>query len=186
MELKKLNKPYQGAVQKVMTARTPVLLLTFPSTFLPPHPSSPDLASSDFHFFTHLEQFLAGWRMSNSADEKTFKDWFSELAADFYDADINKLVTPFNLCLDNHWNNLECDLRVTSNFLTFLTPWPESGSELYQLSVRLLSAKLVPTFPADTVCRVVSSADPCCLILGFLDRSCYYCFHVAPQLYSRG
>jgi hypothetical protein len=32
---------------------------------------------------------------------------------------------------------------------------------------------------------VVSAADPPGLILGFLDRSRYYFFQVAPQLYSR-
>jgi hypothetical protein len=48
-----------------------------------------------------------------------------------------------------------------------------------------MSAKLVPTF-ADRGCRVVSATDPHGRILGFLDRSRYYFFRVAPQLYSRG
>jgi hypothetical protein len=42
----------------------------------------------------------------------------------------------------------------------------------------------VPTF-VDR-CRVVSMTDPYGRILGFLDRSHYYFFQVAPQLYSRG
>jgi hypothetical protein len=42
-----------------------------------------------------------------------------------------------------------------------------------------------PTF-ADRGCRVVSATDPHGRILGFLDRSRYYFFQVAPQLYSRG
>jgi hypothetical protein len=33
---------------------------------------------------------------------------------------------------------------------------------------------------------VVSATDPHGRILGFLDRSRYYFFQVAPQLYSRG
>jgi hypothetical protein len=61
------------------------------------------------------------------------------------------------------------------------TPWPQSASELYRPSGSLLSAKLVPTF-ADGECRVVSATDPYCRILGFLDRSRYYFFQVAPQL----
>jgi hypothetical protein len=65
------------------------------------------------------------------------------------------------------------------------TPWPESASELYRPRDRLLSAKLVPTF-ADMGCHVVSVTDLYCRILGFLDRSCYFFFQVAPQLYSRG
>jgi hypothetical protein len=44
-------------------------------------------------------------------------------------------------------------------------------------------AKLVPTF-ADSGCRVVSTTDPHDRILGFLDRSRYCFFQVAPQLYS--
>jgi hypothetical protein len=48
-----------------------------------------------------------------------------------------------------------------------------------------MSAKLVPTF-ADRECRVVSATDRHGRILGFLDRSRYYFFQVALQLYSRG
>jgi hypothetical protein len=48
-----------------------------------------------------------------------------------------------------------------------------------------LPAKLVPTFD-DRGCHVVSVTDPYCHILGFLDRSRYFFFQVAPQLYSRG
>jgi hypothetical protein len=44
---------------------------------------------------------------------------------------------------------------------------------------------LVPTF-ADRGCRLVSATDPQGYILGFHDRSHYYFFQVAPQLYSRG
>jgi hypothetical protein len=65
------------------------------------------------------------------------------------------------------------------------TPWPESASELYQPSYRRLSAKLVATF-VDRRCNVVSVADPYCRILFFIDRSRYFLFQAAPQLYSRG
>jgi hypothetical protein len=58
-------------------------------------------------------------------------------------------------------------------------------SELYRPCDRRLSAKLVPTF-TDTGCHVVSATDPYGRILGFLDRSRYFVFQVAPQLYSRG
>jgi hypothetical protein len=47
-----------------------------------------------------------------------------------------------------------------------------------------MSAKLVPTF-ADRGYPVVSATDPHGCILGFLERSRYYFFQVAPQLYSR-
>jgi hypothetical protein len=66
-----------------------------------------------------------------------------------------------------------------------LTPWPESASELYRPSDHPLSAKLVSTF-ADRGCYIISVTDPYGRILGFLDRSRYFFFQVAPQLYSRG
>jgi hypothetical protein len=50
---------------------------------------------------------------------------------------------------------------------------------------RRLSAKLVPTF-TDRGCYVVSVTDPHGRIRGFLDRSRYFFFQVAPQLYPRG
>jgi hypothetical protein len=65
------------------------------------------------------------------------------------------------------------------------TPWPESANELHQPSDHRLSAKLVPIF-ADRGCHVVSVTDPYGRILGFLDRSRYFVFQVAPRLYSRG
>jgi hypothetical protein len=65
------------------------------------------------------------------------------------------------------------------------TPWPWSAREICRQSDRYLSAKLVPTF-ADRGYHVVSVTDPYGRILGFLDRSCYFFFQVAPQLYSWG
>jgi hypothetical protein len=65
------------------------------------------------------------------------------------------------------------------------TPWPLSASELYQPSDRLLLAKLVPTF-AGRGCCVVSSMNPHCRIIGFIDRSRYHFFQAAPQMYLRG
>jgi hypothetical protein len=47
---------------------------------------------------------------------------------------------------------------------------------------RRLSAKLVQTF-ADRVCHVVSVMAPYGRILSFPDRSRYFFFQVAPQLY---
>jgi hypothetical protein len=43
----------------------------------------------------------------------------------------------------------------------------------------------MPTF-ADKGCHVFSVTNPYCRNLGFLDRSRYFFFQVAPQLYSRG
>jgi hypothetical protein len=65
------------------------------------------------------------------------------------------------------------------------TSWRQSASELYRPSDRRLSAKLVPTF-ADKESRVVSATDLYGRIRGFIDRSSYFFFQVAPQLYLRG
>jgi hypothetical protein len=62
---------------------------------------------------------------------------------------------------------------------------PESASELYRLIDLHFSAKLVPTF-VDWGCHVIGVTNPYDSILGFLGRSRYYFFQVAPQLYSRG
>jgi hypothetical protein len=48
-------------------------------------------------------------------------------------------------------------------------PRPESAGELYQLSGRRLSAKLVPTYVVSW-CRVVSVTNPYGRNLGFVDR----------------
>jgi hypothetical protein len=56
---------------------------------------------------------------------------------------------------------------------------------IYRPSDRRLSAMLVPIF-ADRGCHVVSVTDPYGRTLGFLDRSRYFFFQVAPQLHSRG
>jgi hypothetical protein len=78
------------------------------------------------------------------------------------------------------WPHLTVSFETTKK-----TPWPQSASKLYWLSDRYLSAKLVPAF-ADRGCNVVSVMDPYGCILGFLDRSSYFFFQAAPQLYSQG
>jgi hypothetical protein len=58
--------------------------------------------------------------------------------------------------------------------------WPESASELYWLSDRRLSAKLMSTY-AYIGCYVVSVTDPYGRIYCFLDRSRYFFFQVAER-----
>jgi hypothetical protein len=82
----------------------------------------------------------------------------------------------------------ECQVWIPDETLSrghLLAPWPESESEPYRQNDRRLSAKLMPTF-ADRWCCVVSTTDLYDRILGFPDRSRYFFFQVAPQLYSRG
>jgi hypothetical protein len=66
---------------------------------------------------------------------------------------------------------------------TKLTPWPQSANELYR---PLLVSEVSANFFADRGCHVVSVTNPYGRNFRFLDRSSYYFFQVAPQLYSRG
>jgi hypothetical protein len=70
--------------------------------------------------------------------------------------------------------------RPTCAYLCSVTLQSTSGP--YISSDRRLSAKLVPTF-ADRGCHMVSAANPPRHNFDFLDRSRYYFFQVAPQLY---
>jgi hypothetical protein len=64
---------------------------------------------------------------------------------------------------------------------------PPSANDCAHASVEghLNTAKLVPNF-ADRGCDVDSFTNTFGRILGFLHRSRYFFFQVAPQLYSRG
>jgi hypothetical protein len=63
------------------------------------------------------------------------------------------------------------------------TPWSESASELYQPNDTRLSAKCQLLWIEG--CSVASETDPYGRNLGFLDRSRYFFFQLAPELYSR-
>jgi hypothetical protein len=100
-------------------------------------------------------------------------------------------------CIGNFWNlvlNIFSQTRDKLQHNFRVMNWSVSQASIQSLreklqlsgpSNRRLPAKLVPTF-ADRGCRVVSATDPHSRILGFLDRSRYYFFQVAPQLYSQG
>jgi hypothetical protein len=88
-----------------------------------------------------------------------------------------------NLSYKNILTNLDPNHKLLPNSFTIISKTkqrtPLSGS--YRPSDRRLSAKSVPTF-ADRECHIVSVMDPDCRILGFLNRSHYFFFQVAPQL----
>jgi hypothetical protein len=93
-------------------------------------PCSPDLASSDFRLFTHLEQFMGGTRMRSDEEmKKMVKDWFNALAAEFYVAATQKLVTRYK-CLNLHGDYAEKLFKVCSNdeFFFILFSYVSSSS----------------------------------------------------------
>jgi hypothetical protein len=81
--------------------------------------------------------------------------------------------------------------KLGNNYMLFWTKTKQTNNSVARIrertipSDRRLLAKLVPTF-VDRGCHVVRMTHPYGHILGFLDRSRYYFFQVAPQLYSRG
>jgi histone-lysine N-methyltransferase SETMAR len=77
------------------------LLTSFVWDIVTHSPYSPDLAPSDYHFFTKLKEFLGGKRFSNDQEvEKAVKKWLKELAVEVYDTGIQKLVPRLQKCLD--------------------------------------------------------------------------------------
>jgi hypothetical protein len=53
-----------------------------------------------------LKQFWGGTRIVSDEEVKKVTNWFNGLAADFYDAGINKLVTRYK-CLNLHGDYVE-------------------------------------------------------------------------------
>jgi histone-lysine N-methyltransferase SETMAR len=50
-------------------------------------PYSPELAPSDFHFFLHLNKYLAGKKFDDDDElQEEVMTWFRWQAADFYDS----------------------------------------------------------------------------------------------------
>lgn len=93
-----------------------LLLADFAWNIFFPSPYSVDLVPNDFHLFAHLRQLLGVMHVgSNEEVRKTVEDWFSELAADLYDAGIQKLVTWYNKCLNRHGHYVEKRVKVCSN-----------------------------------------------------------------------
>jgi hypothetical protein len=45
--------------------------------------------------------------VSDGEVKKMVKDWFNGLAADFYDASVQKLVTQYSKCLNLHGDYVE-------------------------------------------------------------------------------
>jgi hypothetical protein len=66
------------------------------------------LASSDFHLFPKLKEFLGGRRFKSDEEVKDdVKEWLNGLAAEVYDEGIQKLVTRYDKCLNDGDNYVE-------------------------------------------------------------------------------
>jgi hypothetical protein len=61
----------------------------------------PDLATSDFHLFPKLKEFLVGRRFKSDETMKdAVKEWLNGLAVEVCDEGIQKLVTRYDKCLN--------------------------------------------------------------------------------------
>jgi hypothetical protein len=58
--------------------------------------------------FLHLKTFLGGWLFHKDKKVKeAVNTWFASQAASFYDAEIQKLVPPYDKCLNSGGNYVE-------------------------------------------------------------------------------
>jgi len=68
-----------------------------------PHPSySPDLSSTDYHFFQKLDHFLSGKFLKNKDSPKqVFQEFLAYRTSDFYQTGILKLVSRWEKCIQS-------------------------------------------------------------------------------------
>ena len=67
-----------------------------------PHPPySPDLLSTSYHFFKHLNNFLQGKCFHNQHEaENAFQEFIKSWSMDFYAIGVNKLISHRQRCVD--------------------------------------------------------------------------------------
>jgi len=73
------------------------------------HPAySPDLAPSDFHLFTFLKTYMGGKKFQTDKEvkQKVLK-WTKEMAGEFYEEGIKKLVPRLTKCIEREGDYVE-------------------------------------------------------------------------------
>lgn len=71
-------------------------------------PYSPDLAPSDFHLFPELKRHLGGKRFENEDElKREVEQWLTEMAAEWYDAGLKKLLPRYQKCLEKDGDYVE-------------------------------------------------------------------------------
>ena len=73
------------------------------------HPAySPDLAPSDYHLFTSLKMHMGGKKFSTDEEVKVeVKNWAKEVAAEFFDQGIKKLIPRLTTCIERDGDYVE-------------------------------------------------------------------------------
>ncbi|KAL4143874.1 hypothetical protein QTP88_006129 [Uroleucon formosanum] len=70
-------------------------------------PYSPDLAPSDYHLFTSLKKHMGGKKFSTDEEVKAVDKWSKKMAAEFYKADIKKLICRITTCIERNGDYVE-------------------------------------------------------------------------------
>jgi hypothetical protein len=80
-------------------------------------PYSLGLAPSDYHLFTHLQNWIGSQRFNNNEElMRGAKIWLSSQAADFFDTGIQKLIPRYYKCLSSGGDCVEKELKFLSIF----------------------------------------------------------------------
>lgn len=121
--LEKLRRAIQNKQRGMLTKRvcllhdnatphtdlaTKRLLDTFGWDILCHPPHSPDLALSDHHLFPKLKEDLGGKTFDDDGEvEEYVNTWLHDLAANFYDDGIKKLIGRYTKCLEINGDYVE-------------------------------------------------------------------------------
>ena len=84
-----------------------------------------DLLSMNYHFFKHLDKFLRGKCFHNQQEEENaFQEFIEFWSMDFYLTGINKLISPWQKCVDCNGSYLinEDVFEPSYNDLKFMVP----------------------------------------------------------------
>jgi hypothetical protein len=65
------------------------------------------MAPSVFHLFPPLKEFLSGRRFKSNEEVRDVKQWLNGMAAEVYDAGVQKLVIGYDKCLNSAGDYVE-------------------------------------------------------------------------------
>jgi histone-lysine N-methyltransferase SETMAR len=104
-----MTKVVMGDNARPQTAARTNALTKFFSWEIFYHPSySPDLALSDYHFFTKMKVWLATHQFhTNEELMDGVNNWLHNLAASFFEEGLQKLVSRYDKCLNMNGNYVE-------------------------------------------------------------------------------
>jgi hypothetical protein len=98
--------PLHDNVRLCRAAHTPGLLEHFNWELIDHSPYSPDL--THYLLFTYIKNWLGSQYFNNNEEVmEGVKTWLSSQAAEFFDTGIQKLIPPYNECLNSSCDCIE-------------------------------------------------------------------------------